>query len=198
MATLQGRTPTREGLDAKLALHYYGRMLFVRQLLPALAKADSPRVLSVLSAGVHSAYAQFREDPELVDNYSIKNAADSAGFYTDLMLDHYALENKKIAFVHAAPGFVNTNWGTEMPWAVRMLLKPLKAAFGKSPEDCAEAMCDVLLAPDTEVESKKGRVILVDENGGEALANKHATPEAREFIQKHTFSVFARILGAQK
>ncbi|KAJ3025370.1 UNVERIFIED_CONTAM: hypothetical protein HDU68_007219 [Siphonaria sp. JEL0065] len=60
----------------------------------------------------------------------------TTGFYNDLMLDQFAIENKHILFAHAAPGIANTNWGTEMPWAIRQLLKPLKV-FAKSPEDCA-------------------------------------------------------------
>ncbi|KAJ3006653.1 UNVERIFIED_CONTAM: hypothetical protein HDU68_003963 [Siphonaria sp. JEL0065] len=187
MATIQGRTETAEGIDQKLSLHYYSRMTFIKGLLPELQKQPSPRVLSVLSAGVHGAYEKYKEDPELKENYSLKNAADAAGFYNDVMLDQFAIENKHILFAHAAPGFVNTNWGTEMPWAIRQLLKPLKV-FAKSPEDCAEAMCDVLLQSNAEVNAEKGRVVLIDENGGEAAANKHATPEAREFIFKHTLA----------
>src|SRR5690348_7975838 len=34
--TMAGRTPTRENIDNKLALHYYGRVLFVQELLPLL------------------------------------------------------------------------------------------------------------------------------------------------------------------
>ena len=42
----------------------------------------------------------------------------AAGFYNDLGLDSFARqpENKNVTFIHAAPGFVNTNWGTELPW----------------------------------------------------------------------------------
>jgi hypothetical protein len=39
------------------------------------------------------------------------------------------------------PGFVNTNWGTEMPLLIKgfvRLIQPL----GKSPADCAEFMCE--------------------------------------------------------
>ena len=42
----------------------------------------------MLSAGVHSAYQNYEADPELAGgSYSIKNAADSAGFYNDIMVD---------------------------------------------------------------------------------------------------------------
>jgi hypothetical protein len=41
-----------------------------------------------------------------------------AGFYNDLGLDALALaeSNGSVVMVHAAPGFVKTSWGTEMPW----------------------------------------------------------------------------------
>jgi hypothetical protein len=41
-----------------------------------------------------------------------------AGFYNDLGLDALAVaeSNGSVVMVHAAPGFVKTSWGTEMPW----------------------------------------------------------------------------------
>ena len=87
IATMQGRTPTTEGIDVKMALHYYGRMAFVDALLPLLRNTPTPKVLSVLSAGVHAPYKNWSDDPELKTHYSLKNAADAAGFYNDLALD---------------------------------------------------------------------------------------------------------------
>jgi len=89
-----------EKIDEKLMLHFYGRMAFLKYLLPALSQSSSSqsgesenhegrggggsRVLSVLSGGIHSAYEEMFNDPELKENYSLKNAADSAGYYNDL------------------------------------------------------------------------------------------------------------------
>ncbi len=106
MATIQGYTPTPEGLDQKLTLHYFSRIAFIDSLLPALRKSDDARVLSVLSAGLHGAYGGYNSDFTLERTYSIKNAADSAGFYNDLALDSLSRENPSISFQHAAPGFV--------------------------------------------------------------------------------------------
>jgi hypothetical protein len=55
-------------------------------------------------AGVHSPYHHMRDDPELKENYSLKHAADAAGFYNDLMLDAFARENQEVCFLHSAPG----------------------------------------------------------------------------------------------
>ncbi len=108
IGTFQGRTETSEGIDQKLALHYFGRFAFIDNLLPLLRKSESsPKVMSVLSGGVHAAYTEYKADPELKVNFSLKNAADAAGFYNDLALDKFSElpENKAITFIHAAPGF---------------------------------------------------------------------------------------------
>ena len=39
-------------------------------------------------------------------SYSLKNAADAAGFYNDCALDKLSEENPGVAFIHAAPGLV--------------------------------------------------------------------------------------------
>ena len=108
IATVQGRTETREGLDVKMSLHYYSRVAFAEKFAP-LMKPGS-RVLTVLSAGVHSPYAGFATEPELKTSYSLSNAANSAGFYNDIAVQALAAEHPGIAYVHAAPGVVNTNW----------------------------------------------------------------------------------------
>jgi NAD(P)-dependent dehydrogenase (short-subunit alcohol dehydrogenase family) len=188
MATIAGRTETAEGIDKKLALHYYGRVAFITDLLPLLRAAPAPKVLSVLSAGVHSPFAGFATDPELRDTFSLKNAADAAGFYNDIAMDSLSREpgNEKITFVHAAPGFVSTRWGTEMPWAIRALLRPLQY-FGKSMADCAEFMVDPIFNDELK--------------GGYQLLSQYAAPvpktslhdAARESVWASTKAVLARV-----
>lgn len=56
-------------------------------------------VLNILSAGVHSSYTKF-DDIELNKNYSISNAANAAGFYTDLALDKLSRLHPQISFQH--------------------------------------------------------------------------------------------------
>lgn len=106
IASMSGRTETPEGLDVKLSLHYFSRVAFIQSLLPQLRAAKSPRVLCVLSAGVHGPYAGFADDFELVRSYSLQNAANSAGMYTDAALDLFSREpeNANVTFTHAAPG----------------------------------------------------------------------------------------------
>ena len=88
--------------------------------------------MSILSAGIHSPYSDFKTDFELKTNYSIKNAADATCFYNDLALDSFseASDNKAIKFIHVAPGFVRSNWGTEMPWYIRGPLRLIQLLGG--------------------------------------------------------------------
>ena len=120
VASMNGFTATAEGIDRKLAVHYYGRMACINNLLPLLQQSNG-KVLSVLSAGVHSPYTN-RNDLSLKTNFSIKNAADAAGFYNDLTLDTISRQNPGISLHHAAPGFVSTNWGSEFHPILKAIL----------------------------------------------------------------------------
>jgi len=186
IATIQGRTETKEGLDQKMSLHYYSRMEFISQLLPALEKAESSRVLSVLSGGVHGVYSKYAEDPELRENYSLQNAANAAGFYNDLGLDSFSKEHPKVAFIHSGPGFVNTNWGTELPTLLRGMVRLLQP-LGKSPQDCAEFMCEALFDP----ELKPG--FHLRGSSGQSVNVTKDHEQARDTVWKHTKDVLARI-----
>jgi NAD(P)-dependent dehydrogenase (short-subunit alcohol dehydrogenase family) len=109
IATLNGLTETSEGIDEKLALHYYGRFAYIKFLLPLLRKSTAPpKVLTILSGGVHTPYAQYMTDPMLKANYSVGTAANAAGFYNDLAVDTFSEqpENANITFIHSGPGFV--------------------------------------------------------------------------------------------
>ena len=153
MATTQSFTPTVDGNDEKLTLHFWSRAAFASSLLPALRRSSraampgGPVVLTVLSGGVHSPYPGYRDDPELKSNYSIANAANFAGYYTDLFFDGLASRpaNASVNFVHAAPGFVATNWGTEMPSYLRGPIRAMQRLMGKSPAKCAGYMVGPIL-----------------------------------------------------
>lgn len=183
MATLQGRTETADGIDEKLSLHVYSRVALALELLPALRAAPAPRVISVLSAGVHGVYAHWREDPSLKTHYSIKNAADAAGLLNDACWDALSREegNQNVLFVHAAPGGVATNWGTEFPWFLRLPVRAVQWLL-RSPADAAEAMLDTLWA------TSAGGFRLVGANGEPANATS-VHEEARESLWAHAKGV---------
>jgi len=191
IATTQSRTETKEGMDEKLMLHYFGRMYFIKKLLPLLRRAESGgRVLSVFSAGVHQHYAEYNTDFELKKNYGLQNAANAAGIYNDLCLDAFSQqpENNTIAFIHSAPGFVNTNWGRELPCYYRVAVNIIKPIVGMSIDDSGEIMSNSLLSDDF-----KPSFYLVDRNGNPAKKNQNHSPEAREFVWTQTNQLFESI-----
>jgi NAD(P)-dependent dehydrogenase (short-subunit alcohol dehydrogenase family) len=183
MATLQGYTPTKDGIDQKMQLHYFSRIYLASLLAPHMPP-NSSQILSVLSAGVHSKYKHADDDFELKKHYSVKNAADAAGYYNDAGFETLSELHPNITFCHAAPGFVNTNWGTEMPWLVRTMLRPVQAAFGKSLEKCGEILTSGLL------DIKSPGYYLMDENGKLLSSDKvKHTRQERDVIWEKTLKL---------
>jgi len=89
MMTLKGREETEEGIDKKLAVHYYARWKFTNDLMPALLKAkdagEDAKVFSVLAAGKGREIDL--DDLGLKKKYSISAAALVAPTYNDLMME---------------------------------------------------------------------------------------------------------------
>lgn len=208
MATMAGRSETTEGIDKKLALHYYSRTAFAINLLPLLRQSRIPggaAVLSVLSAGMHAPYKGYLTDPELRTSYSIKNAADAAGFYTDCAWDALSRQksNSGISWIHADPGMVNTRWGqADMPLPVRLALRLAMPLFGESIYDCGARLVGVLRSiPDKEgaglgssSAETANAFMLVDRKGRPAAPTRlHDT--ARDAVWSHT-EVMLRARGA--
>ena len=147
----QHRTPRGRALTYTVqerTLHVFSRAAFVHHLRENLMASTDPRFFTVLSAGVHGSYANYENDPELSQGtYSLKNAADAAGFYNDIICTEWSKSFAPISFMHAAPGFVATRWGTEMPAPVRWLCRAMQAIGGRSQEDSAEYMFRALANP---------------------------------------------------
>jgi NAD(P)-dependent dehydrogenase (short-subunit alcohol dehydrogenase family) len=197
MATLQGFTPTPEGNDEKMTLHYYSRMAMIQSLLPALrfqnqSDNDMPAVVvSVLSGGVHSPYKHYAQDPSLQTNYSLGNAANAAGYYNDLGLDQCARDSPGIHWVHASPGFVHTNWGTELPPLLRRLVRWMQP-LGRPASDCAECLMGATVLAVDAGETLSGnthQVHIVGSNGETKNLTTEHTDEARNVVWKHTRQV---------
>lgn len=189
MATTQGYTPTVNGIDQKLQLHYFSRVYLARLMASKMAQKPSPKVLTVLSGGVHSRYNKFDSDFELKDSYSVKNAADAAGFYTDAGFESLSKEVPSVTFCHAAPGFVNTNWGTEFPWYLRAAVRCMQP-LGRSPEKCGELLTEGWL----NLPSSEGNNFYLMDQNGKVIADgiKH-TAEERELIWSKTLELLPDI-----
>ena len=194
IATMEGRNETMEGIDNKLALHYYGRVMFVKQLNDVMretSKQNDVRVLSVLSGGIHSPYTKL-DDLDLKKNYSLANAANAAGFYNDLAMDQLSREegNENIAFIHAAPGFVNTTLGNDFPFYLRWPIQLLKN-FATSPTQCAINMMKGLTG-----DAMRRGFHLMNSKGEETRTTKMHNDMYREAVWKHTNELLAKALSS--
>ncbi|KAJ2922943.1 hypothetical protein H1R20_g14109, partial [Candolleomyces eurysporus] len=184
--TTSGRDETPEGIDKKLAVHYYGRWKFIDQLLPALRKAkeeeEEARVLSVLSAGYSGKIDV--NDLGLKKGYSVKAAADAAPTYNDLMIESFHERNPDIIFAHSYPGGVLTNLisSARSAWmrAVAPIANTLARPFLVTRHDCAEYMWHGLLT------STDGAIRF--DNHGENLEGKryYGSEEAKTKLWEHT------------
>ena len=88
MMALKGRDETSEGIDRKMALHYYARWRFIHDLLPSLLRAkeagEEAKIMSVLSGGRGGEIDM--EDLGLKKTFSLSKAASTSSTYNDLML----------------------------------------------------------------------------------------------------------------
>jgi hypothetical protein len=189
IASMNGYTPTSEGIEQKLAIHYYGRVLFMQMLLPLLSASPDGRVMTVLSAGVHSPYAKYSTDPDLETNFSIKNGADSAGFYNDIAIDKLSKEHTNVSFFHTAPGFVGSAWGSELAWYLKGPIRLLQATVATTVADCAEYHFKSLVSE----ECQEGGAYYMDPRGGRTgVTSLH--DDAADCVWSHTLEVIQKRL----
>ena len=150
--TMAGRTPTAENIDNKLALHYYGRALFVQELVPLLRSSPcGGKVLFVLDSVNGNPSKINWDDMALEHNYSLRTAANHASSFTDLAIQHFAAqpENSDVTFTHALPGLVRTPLLENLPFWARMPAKcAIALGLGFNPGDCAELMLHGMLGTD--------------------------------------------------
>lgn len=185
--TTAGRTPTSENIDNKLALHYYGRILFVQELLPLLRSApNGGKVLLVFDSIRGNPRKINWDDMALENSYSLFAAANHAMSFTNLAIQHLASqsENTNISFIHAFPGGVRTPLVDNLPFYARLPAKLAMALhLGVSPEECAEYMVHGMLNTD-----KGWRCV---DNKGEAVMKEAVEPDMIEKVWEHTSRVIS-------
>ncbi|KAL1702709.1 hypothetical protein EV121DRAFT_293037 [Schizophyllum commune] len=184
--SLNGRTETEEGIDRKLAAHYYARWTFINDLLPqvkaAQEKGEEAKVMSVFSAG-HGGPIDV-DDLGLKRTYSLKNAAEQGTTYNDLALEEFASRNPTISFSHIYPGGVRTgiikNSNSYLIKAVSYALYPLAYLASVPEEVCADYMTYALL------HAKTGFSRF--DNHGDDIGRKNydGTEEQRKKLWEHT------------
>jgi NAD(P)-dependent dehydrogenase (short-subunit alcohol dehydrogenase family) len=106
---LTARIDTKEGLETSFVLSYYSRIRLTQNLLPLLRQSPRPRVLSVLNGGKEK--AMLEDDLGLEQHWSSGNLMGHTVTMTSLAFEYLTEDesNKRITFLHAAPGLVNTD-----------------------------------------------------------------------------------------
>ena len=184
-----GRTLTKENIDDIAAVSYYGRVLFVEELLPLLRSSPhGGKVLFVLNSKRGNPSKIHWDDMALENSYSFFAAFNHGLAFTDLVIQYLASqpENANVSFIHAFPGHVKTPIANGLPFYLRLPIKAL-SVFGKhiSPEDCAEFMIHGMLGTE-----QGWRYI--DENG-ETVPNKVVlNEEMLKKVWEHTCEITSR------
>jgi len=139
--TIAGRTETPEGIDRKMALHYYGKQLLIRELMPTL-KEDAKVI--VVFDGLYGNPTKLNwEDLDLKTHFSLGRAANHCMVMNDVMVQFYAAQQQRHGtnrrhFVHAWPGAVKSNLLNELPWYLRSVARAAGSLIAVSPDICAE------------------------------------------------------------
>ncbi|KAF9254837.1 NAD-P-binding protein [Marasmius fiardii PR-910] len=200
-STMKDRDESSEGIDRKLAVHYYARWKFVNDLLPALKKAqeagEDAKVYSVLGAGVGGSVNT--DDLGLRTTFSKTRLALVAPTYNDLMMEEYATRNPGISFAHARPGWVDTGYmsNSESSFLRRTnniifpILRPLLRPFIFTREESGENMLHGLLTT-----MRDPRAWRLNQYGKDiGMSSYYGTPEQRKALWEHTVEEMKRALG---
>lgn len=210
--TMAGRTETSEGIDRKMALHYYGKQLLIRELLPVMK--DGAKVVIVYDSKTGDADKLIWDDLDLKEHFGLGTAANHCMVMNDIMIQHYAAQQQNTPqrkgtdaaerrhFVHAWPGGVNTEGlMREMPWLLRSTMKmvaPLLAPLiTVTPATCAEYLLDgVEDIARTTRNAESGSFYSYIDNKGRVLVDKPIfTEEQRNKIADHTWKLINHALG---
>jgi NAD(P)-dependent dehydrogenase (short-subunit alcohol dehydrogenase family) len=189
--TVAGRTETSEGIDRKMALHFYGRQLLIRELLPVLK--DDAKVLIVLDAVNGNRSKLDWSDLDLKNTFSIANAATHCLAMTDGMIQQWAAtqgsnSTAKRHFTHAYPGLVTTDIFKSLPIYLRLPAQGL-AFLGTSPDDCAKYLVDGTYKV-ADADEKEDRFWSCINQKGVSVAKKEVWPEEdRKKVMEHAWKI---------
>ncbi|KAM0478704.1 hypothetical protein ACHAP7_005850 [Fusarium lateritium] len=187
--TLAGRTETSEGIDRKMALHYYGKQLLIRELSPIMSQ--NTKVLVVLD-GLNGKPEKLNwDDLDLKKTFTLANAATHCTVTNDTMVQYHAKlqgEVNKRSFVHAYPGLVDTTTPRNSPWYFRAVSKIASRVVGSTPDQCAERILDGLYKSAEEREVQGLLWSCIDNNGKVIQGKKVWSEEEMKKIADHTWA----------
>ncbi|KAJ3275250.1 hypothetical protein HDV01_000977 [Terramyces sp. JEL0728] len=174
-----GRQETEEGIDDKMAVHYYSRARLILDLLPVMKKGS--RVLSVMAAAQGSLVTE--TDFDLKNSYTVYNVSQACPLYNDLLVDKLSTLYPDVVFFHALPGLVKTNLTDGLPWYLRVPSK-LLTPFATSIEDCGTYMCSGFLDPE-----RPSGYYLFGSKGERFEKLKVHTDKVRDQVYQHTMDM---------
>lgn len=195
--SLNGRTVTPpENIDRKMALHYYARMLLIRQLQPIFS--DDAIVMSVLdgkSSNIHAkGFNLDNLDLSKPGSFGVPAAATHCQSMTDVMLESFATASgssqskKDQLYIHAYPGLVATSITQGMPFYAKPFVSGLFKFVAIQPDVCAENLLSgVVTIRARKSEGRRGNWNL-DEKG-KVVEKKEAGEELRRKVEEHTWSL---------
>jgi NAD(P)-dependent dehydrogenase (short-subunit alcohol dehydrogenase family) len=195
--TVAGRTETPEGIDRKMALHYYGKQLLIRELLPALK--ENAKVIIVFDGVYGNPTKLDWEDLDLKKHFSLGKSANHCMVMNDAMIQFHAAEQQRQGannrhFVHAWPGAVNSNLFKELPWFLQPLLRVAGSLVGVSTDTCAERLLDGV-SQCAAAGKEEGRFWSNIDNKGRLVAKKTIWTEAQmKTVADHTWELVDRAI----
>ena len=197
--TMAGRTETPEGIDRKMALHYYGKQLLIRELLPTMT--EDAKVIIVLDGVYGNPTKLDWEDLDLKKHFSLAKAANHCIVMNDAMVQFHAAQQQREGtnnrhFVHACPGAVSSSLDRELPWYLRLVARAAVNVVGVSPDTCAEYLLNG--ASECAMAGKaEDRFWSNIDNKGHLVAKKAIwSEEQMNKIANHTWEVVGGALSA--
>jgi len=194
--TTAGLTLTKDGIDSKMALHYYSRMLIVRELLRLQCLTDHATIMSVLDGRFSDANAKLNwDDLALVKpgSFGLGQCGKHCMAFNDMQLSWFALqgESRSRTYIHAFPGFVKTPISTNLPALMRWGTQAVTALFGVSPDDCAK---NLIQGIDNIREESKGGDTNQNyawniDSSGKILKKGRIDDSKRAKVSEHTWKV---------
>lgn len=189
-----------------MALSYYCRMRFVSNLLPLISKSASPRVVTILGAGLETKINTDDLELSSESTYSMLNAMNHSGTMTSLALSELAKANPGVSFIHKYPGLVNTGLFNGIleawtgAWAIigkvlKYTILPITKLFQTSVDEAGErALYDA-----TSEKFKVARSYRLDQNDDPAkevpVLSQYLEEGMGQKVWENTVGVYERVLA---
>lgn len=190
LMTTAGRMETLEGIDYKMALHYYGKQLLIRELLPVLQ--PNAKIIIVLDGKLGDPTKLKWDDLDLKNHFSLSNAAQHCMVMNDAMIQYHAAQQQGTSqrhYLHVFPGAVKTTIWKGLPWYLQPAMRGAGAMLGADPLIYAEKLLESAATCATESEAQ-GRFWSNIDNKNRLIKDKAVFTEAEmDKLAAHTWKM---------